>query len=106
MWGGDLELVLSLLYLTCPPSFQVFNCPNLKEVSLEFSSQENDNTDLTAMADNLGRSCPRLQNIHIASIRLSHAAVLALTAANLRFVKCYIMWLIFHFSFFQSLEST
>ncbi|EEF41399.1 F-box/LRR-repeat protein 17 [Ricinus communis] len=62
----------------------VFNCPNLKEVSLDFSRQDNDNTDLIVMVDTLGRSCSKLQNIHIASVRLSHAAVLALTAANLR----------------------
>ncbi|PPD68126.1 hypothetical protein GOBAR_DD34992 [Gossypium barbadense] len=62
----------------------VFNCPNLKEISLEFSRQENDTTDLTTMADGMGRSCPRLKNIHIASVRLSHAVVLSLTAANLR----------------------
>ncbi|XP_022769849.1 F-box/LRR-repeat protein 17-like [Durio zibethinus] len=62
----------------------VFNCPNLKEISLGFSHQENDTTDLTTMVDGMGRSCPRLQNIHIASIRLSHAVVLSLTAANLR----------------------
>ncbi|KDP21367.1 hypothetical protein JCGZ_21838 [Jatropha curcas] len=62
----------------------VFNCPNLKEVSLDFSHQENDSTDLVAMVDALGRSCSRLQNMHIASVRLSHAVVLALTAANLR----------------------
>ncbi|KAI8530443.1 hypothetical protein RHMOL_Rhmol11G0058700 [Rhododendron molle] len=30
------------------------------------------------------KSCPRLPNIHIASIRLSHDAVLALTASTLR----------------------
>ncbi|KAA3459326.1 F-box/LRR-repeat protein 17-like [Gossypium australe] len=65
-------------------SKMVFNCPNLKEVSLEFSRQENDTTDLTTMVDAMGRSCPRLQNIHIASVRLSHAVVLSLTAANLR----------------------
>ncbi|KAM3326113.1 F-box/LRR-repeat protein 17 isoform X1 [Capsicum chacoense] len=65
-------------------SKMVFNCPNLKEISLEFSRQENDNTDLTAMVDGLGKSCPRLQNIHVASVRLTHAVVLALTAANLR----------------------
>ncbi|KAI8530331.1 hypothetical protein RHMOL_Rhmol11G0049000 [Rhododendron molle] len=35
------------------------------------------------------KSCPRLPNIHIASIRLSHDAVLALTASTLRFVKCF-----------------
>ncbi|XP_055813196.1 F-box/LRR-repeat protein 17 [Solanum dulcamara] len=65
-------------------SKMVFNCPNLKEISLIFSRQENENTDLTAMVDGLGRSCPRLQNIHVASVRLTHAVVLALTAANLR----------------------
>jgi hypothetical protein len=59
----------------------------LKEISLDFSRQENDSTDIIAMVDGLGRSCPRLQNVHVASVRLSHAAVLALTAANLRFVK-------------------
>ncbi|XVF80897.1 hypothetical protein PTKIN_Ptkin15bG0111900 [Pterospermum kingtungense] len=65
----------------------VFNCPNLKEISLEFSSQENDTTDLITMVDGMGRSCLRLQNIHIASVRLSHAVVLSLTAANLRCLK-------------------
>ncbi|XP_027368054.1 F-box/LRR-repeat protein 17-like [Abrus precatorius] len=65
-------------------SKMVFNCPQLREISLEFSSQENDGTDLTTMIEGLGRSCPRLQNIHIASMRLSHAAVLAITAAQLR----------------------
>ncbi|KAE8665418.1 F-box/LRR-repeat protein 17 [Hibiscus syriacus] len=65
-------------------SKMVFNCPNLKEISLEFSRQENDTTDLTTMVDGMGRSCPKLQNIHIASLRLSHAVVLSLTAANLR----------------------
>ncbi|KAJ8899503.1 hypothetical protein K2173_018477 [Erythroxylum novogranatense] len=65
-------------------SKMVFNCPNLREVSLDFSRQENDSTDLTAMFESLGRNCVKLQNIHIASDRLSHAAVLALTFANLR----------------------
>lgn len=74
---------LSLSDLYCHAKM-VFNCPNLKDVSLDFSHQENDTTDLTLMVDGLGRSCPRLQNIHIASIRLTHAVVLALTAANLR----------------------
>ncbi|KAJ4830745.1 hypothetical protein Tsubulata_014176 [Turnera subulata] len=68
-------------------SKMVFNCPSLKEISLDFSRQENDNTDLVAMADGLGRGCPRLQNIHIASLRLSHPAVLALTAASLRSLR-------------------
>lgn len=65
---------------------QAFNCPNLKELSLDFSRQENDSTDLINMVDGLGRSCVKLRNIHIASIRLSHAVVLALTSANLRSV--------------------
>ncbi|KAA8543317.1 hypothetical protein F0562_021188 [Nyssa sinensis] len=74
LWLSDLHSL----------SKMVFNCPNLKEISLDFSRLENDSTDLTAMVDGLGRSCPRLQNIHIASVRLSHTVVLALTAANLR----------------------
>ncbi|XP_028807962.1 F-box/LRR-repeat protein 17-like [Neltuma alba] len=65
-------------------SKMVFNCPQLREISLEFSRKETDSTDLTTVVDGLGRSCPKLQNIHIASARLSHAAVLALTAAQLR----------------------
>ncbi|XP_050364429.1 F-box/LRR-repeat protein 17 [Argentina anserina] len=64
-------------------SKMAFNCPNLKEISLDFSRERNDNTDLVTMVDGLGRNCPRLQNIHIASVRLSHAVVLALTAAQL-----------------------
>ncbi|KAA8550802.1 hypothetical protein F0562_002486 [Nyssa sinensis] len=74
LWLSDLHSL----------SKMVFNCPNLKEISLEFSCIENDSTDLTTVVNSLGRSCPRLQNIHIASVRLSHAVVLALTAANLR----------------------
>ncbi|GKU86436.1 hypothetical protein SLEP1_g962 [Rubroshorea leprosula] len=77
LWLSDLHSL----------SKMVFNCPNLREISLEFSRQENDNTDLITAIDGLGRSCPRLQNIHIASLRLSHAAVLALTAANLRALR-------------------
>ncbi|XP_047316587.1 F-box/LRR-repeat protein 17-like isoform X2 [Impatiens glandulifera] len=65
-------------------SKMVFYCPNLKEISLDFSRQENDTTDLTTMVDGLGRNCPRLQNIHISSVRLSNAVVLALAAVNLR----------------------
>ncbi|XAR61142.1 hypothetical protein NMG60_11034765 [Bertholletia excelsa] len=74
LWLSDLHSL----------SKMVFNCPNLKEISLDFSRQENDSTELTTMVDGLGRTCPRLQNIHIASVRLSHLVVLALTAANLR----------------------
>ncbi|KAM2363470.1 hypothetical protein ACFX1X_002529 [Malus domestica] len=50
----------------------------------DFSHEKNDNTDLVTMADVLGRNCPRLQNIHIASIWLSNAVVLALTTTKLR----------------------
>ncbi|KAI6684242.1 hypothetical protein NL676_030155 [Syzygium grande] len=74
LWLSDLNSL----------SKMVFNCPNLGEISLEFSCNGNDCTDLIAMVDGLGRSCPILQNIHIASVRLSHAVVLALTASNLR----------------------
>ncbi|OVA05341.1 F-box domain [Macleaya cordata] len=68
-------------------SKMVFNCPNLKELSLDFARQENDSTDLTTMVNSLGRTCPKLENVHIASIRLSHAVVLAFTAANLRCLR-------------------
>ncbi|KAH1070235.1 hypothetical protein AAZX31_03G140600 [Glycine max] len=64
-------------------SKMVFNCPQLREISLEFAHRESDSTDLSNMVQGLGRSCPRLQNMHISSMRLSHAAVLALTAAKL-----------------------
>ncbi|PON38003.1 F-box domain containing protein [Parasponia andersonii] len=74
LWLSDLSSL----------SKMVFNCPSLKEISLEFSRQASDSTDLISMAECLGRGCPRLQNIHIASVRLSHAVVLALTAAQLR----------------------
>ncbi|KAL0435662.1 UNVERIFIED_CONTAM: F-box/LRR-repeat protein 17 [Sesamum radiatum] len=74
LWLSDLHSL----------SKMVFNCPNLREISLDFSRQENDSTDITTVVDGLGRNCPKLQNIHIASRRLSHAAVLALSAANLR----------------------
>ncbi|KAK7393472.1 hypothetical protein VNO78_22029 [Psophocarpus tetragonolobus] len=74
LWLSDLHSL----------SKMVFNCPQLREISLEFSCQENDSTHLPTMIEGLGRSCPRLQNIHIASTRLSHSAVLALTAAQLR----------------------
>ncbi|KAK7270306.1 hypothetical protein RIF29_23355 [Crotalaria pallida] len=74
LWLSDLHCL----------SKMVFNCPQLREISLEFSRVESDVTDLTTMIEGLGRSCLRLQNIHIASMRLSHAAVLALTAAQMR----------------------
>ncbi|XP_056175320.1 F-box/LRR-repeat protein 17-like isoform X2 [Syzygium oleosum] len=74
LWLSDLNSL----------SRMVFNCPNLREISLEFSRNGNDCTDLIATVHGLGRSCPILQIIHIASVRLSHAVVLALTASNLR----------------------
>ncbi|RID65243.1 hypothetical protein BRARA_D00453 [Brassica rapa] len=74
LWLADLHSL----------SKMVFNCPNLIELSLEFSLQEDDSTDLVAMIDGLGRTCTRLQNIHIASLKLSHTFVLALTAVNFR----------------------
>uniref|UniRef100_A0A7C9ACG4 F-box domain-containing protein n=1 Tax=Opuntia streptacantha TaxID=393608 RepID=A0A7C9ACG4_OPUST len=77
LWLSDLHSL----------SRMIFNGPNLREVSLNFSQQENDTTDVTVMMDNLGKCCPRLQNIHVASAKLSHATVLALTAANLRGLK-------------------
>ncbi|TQD69817.1 hypothetical protein C1H46_044650 [Malus baccata] len=57
------------------------------QISVDSSHKENGNIDLVTMADVLGRNCPRLQNIHIASIRLSNAVVLALTTAKLRGVE-------------------
>ncbi|KAG9133303.1 hypothetical protein Leryth_018625 [Lithospermum erythrorhizon] len=65
-------------------SKMVFNCPNLREISLDFSRLENDSTDLATMVGCLGRSSPCLQKLHIASVQLSNSVVLALTAANLR----------------------
>ncbi|GAB2302240.1 hypothetical protein Dimus_036257 [Dionaea muscipula] len=77
---------LSTLWLSDLHSLSktVLHCPSLTEISLAFSCQPIDNTDLTTMMDNLGRYCPKLHNIHIASTKLSHSAVPALTAANLR----------------------
>uniref|UniRef100_A0A1J3JAI9 F-box/LRR-repeat protein 17 n=1 Tax=Noccaea caerulescens TaxID=107243 RepID=A0A1J3JAI9_NOCCA len=65
-------------------SKMIFNCPKLTEISLEFSRNEDDTTDLVTMVDGLGRTCTRLQKIHIASLKLSHTVVLALTAVNFR----------------------
>ncbi|CAN8254566.1 unnamed protein product [Cochlearia groenlandica] len=74
LWLADLHSL----------SKMIFNCPNLVELSLEFSRQEDDLTDLITMVSGLGRTCIRLQNIHIASLKLSHTFVLALTAVNFR----------------------
>ncbi|PKA65566.1 F-box/LRR-repeat protein 17 [Apostasia shenzhenica] len=74
LWLSDLYCI----------SKTVVNCPNLKELSLDFSRQENDSTDLVNMMDCLVRGCPRLIKIHIASLRLCNDAVHALADANLR----------------------
>ncbi|XP_051141995.1 F-box/LRR-repeat protein 17 [Andrographis paniculata] len=77
LWLSDLHSL----------SKMIFNCPNLEEISLDFSRKQNDTTDIVAVVDGLGRSCRKLQNIHIASSRLSHAAALALSASNLRALR-------------------
>ncbi|CAN8279307.1 unnamed protein product [Cochlearia groenlandica] len=74
LWLADLHSL----------SKMIFNCPNLIEISLEFSQQEDDSTDLVTVVDGMGRTCTRLQNIHIASLKLLHTVVLALSAANFR----------------------
>ncbi|KAF7145133.1 hypothetical protein RHSIM_Rhsim04G0076300 [Rhododendron simsii] len=83
-----------LLVVNCDAYFLVFNCPKLKEISLDFLRQKNDSTDLTAMVDGLGRSCLRLQNMHIASIQLSHDAVLALSASTLSEISVLVLQLL------------
>jgi hypothetical protein len=62
------------------------NCPNLNELSLDFPKQNNDSTDLVALMDSLGRTCPNLRNMHISSDRLCNEAVFALESANLRYL--------------------
>ncbi|XP_008786093.2 F-box/LRR-repeat protein 17-like [Phoenix dactylifera] len=82
LYSSSLSMLwLSDLYCI---SKMVINCPNLKELSFDFTRQENDSTVLVSMMDSLGRTCPRLRNVHIASIRLCNEAVLALASANLR----------------------
>uniref|UniRef100_A0A0A9GKB1 Uncharacterized protein n=1 Tax=Arundo donax TaxID=35708 RepID=A0A0A9GKB1_ARUDO len=77
---------LSTLWLSdlCSLTKAVINCPNLNEVSLDFPKQNNDSTDLVALMDSLGRTCPNLRNMHISSIHLCNEAVFALESANLR----------------------
>ncbi|KAL6847070.1 hypothetical protein ACP4OV_022923 [Aristida adscensionis] len=67
----------------CSLAKAVINCPNLNELSLEFTKQNN-STDLIALMDSLGRTCPNLRNMHISSIHLCNEAVFALQNANLR----------------------
>ncbi|KAG2630552.1 F-box/LRR-repeat protein 17-like [Panicum virgatum] len=77
---------LSTLWLSglCSLTKAVMNCPNLNELSLDFPKQNNDSTDLVALMDSLGRTCPNLRNMHISSICLCNEAVFALESANLR----------------------
>lgn len=65
---------------------QVINCPNLNELSLGFTQQNNDSTDLISLMDSLGRTCSNLRNLHISSIHLCNEAVFALESANLRYL--------------------
>jgi hypothetical protein len=57
----------------------------MTELSLDFTQEGNDLTDLPALMENLGRTCPELRNLHVASTRLSNDAVLALASADLRY---------------------
>ncbi|CAN6329751.1 unnamed protein product [Urochloa humidicola] len=77
---------LSTLWLSglCSLNKAVMNCPNLNELSLDFPKQNNDSTDLVALMESLGRTCPNLRNMHISSVRLCNEAVFALESANLR----------------------
>ncbi|KAM0853703.1 hypothetical protein ACQ4PT_050925 [Festuca glaucescens] len=77
---------LEVLWLSdlCSLSKSVINCPNMSELSLCFTQQSNDCTDLVSLVDGLGHSCPNLRNLHISSVQLSNEAVSALENANLR----------------------
>jgi hypothetical protein len=59
----------------------------MSEISLCFTQQSNDCTDLVSLMDGLGHSCPNLRNLHISSIQLSNEAVSALESANLRYTS-------------------
>ncbi|XP_052139836.1 F-box/LRR-repeat protein 17 [Oryza glaberrima] len=74
LWLSDLSSLLK----------SVINCPNLNELSLGFTQQNNDSTDLISLMDSLGRTCSNLRNLHISSIHLCNEAVFALESANLR----------------------
>ncbi|GJX25643.1 F-box/LRR-repeat protein 17 [Tanacetum coccineum] len=78
---ANFSQVVEALTRLFPDVHGRFQPPNLNEISLKFSCQENDSTDVTSMMDGFGRSCPKLQ---IASLQLSHSVVLFLTATNLR----------------------
>nr|GEV06079.1 hypothetical protein [Tanacetum cinerariifolium] len=55
---------------------QGFQPPNLNEIALNFSCQENDSTDVTSMMDRFGRCCSKLQ---IASLQLSRSGLCMLS---------------------------
>ncbi|CAM0949081.1 unnamed protein product [Alopecurus aequalis] len=74
LWLSDLSTLTN----------SVINCPNLSELSLIFSQQNSDSTDLISLMDTLGRTCSNLRNLHISSIHLCNEAVFALGSANLR----------------------
>jgi hypothetical protein len=63
------------------------NCPNMNELSLCFTQQSSDCTDLVTLMDGLGRTCPNLKKMHISSNQLSNEAVCALENANLRYIS-------------------
>jgi hypothetical protein len=65
---------------------QVMNCPNMNELSLCFTQQSSDCTDLVTLMDGLGRTCLNLKKMHISSSQLSNEAVCALENANLRYI--------------------
>ncbi|KAG0548476.1 hypothetical protein BDA96_01G170300 [Sorghum bicolor] len=77
---------LSILWLSdlCSLSKSVMNCPNMNELSLCFTQQSSDCTDLVTLMDGLGRTCLNLKKMHISSSQLSNEAVCALENANLR----------------------
>ncbi|CAD6205892.1 unnamed protein product [Miscanthus lutarioriparius] len=77
---------LSILWLSdlCSLSKSVMNCPNMNELSLCFTQQSSDCTDLVTLMDGLGRTCHNLKKMHISSNQLSNEAVCALENANLR----------------------
>lgn len=66
---------------------QVMNCPNMSELSLCFTQQSSDCTDLVTLMDGLGRTSPNLKKMHISSNQLSNEAVCALENANLRYLS-------------------
>ncbi|KAL5210357.1 hypothetical protein ABZP36_005980 [Zizania latifolia] len=77
---------LSILWLSdlCSLSKSALNCPNMSEISLCFTLENNDCTDPVTLMDGLGHTCPNLKNMHISSAQLSNEAVFALESANLR----------------------